>query len=161
MTARRSVLAALTVALYLPPSVFSSESRDLRLRQAVDRRLDGSSGAIAVVDVASEEILASKNLELVRPRRDTSTDQAVFLGLEHAITYGAAHAASVDRMTINGKTGPASASNSSRTRVTLVGDAPADRPEITVVYLRERRELDAAIVTHSVLDAYGRIKKKP
>ena len=36
----------------------------MRLQQAVDRGLDGYAGTIAVVDVACEEIPASKNLEL-------------------------------------------------------------------------------------------------
>ena len=63
MTARRSILAALTVTLFLPFSICSSKLRDLRLQQAVDRGLDGSAGIIPVVDVESAEILAAKNLE--------------------------------------------------------------------------------------------------
>jgi cell division protein FtsI/penicillin-binding protein 2 len=302
VTARRSILAALTVTLFLPFSICSSKLHDLRLQQAVDRGLDGSAGIIPVVDVESAEILAAKNLEfaskqfirpgstlkpfvlmelldsarldpnerlicrrplriggmrldcshtaevseldaddaiayssnsyvakvalrmsgdaltealrrrgldsltgllqsestghierptnqeqlqlmalgargievtplellaayrklaLTRRSRNPSADEAVFLGLEHAMTYGTAHAAAVDGMKFGGKTGTASAANSPRTHGIFVGYAPADHPEIArVVYVPQGRGLDAALVAHSVFEEYGQRKKK-
>jgi penicillin-binding protein 2 len=301
VTARRSILAALTLTLFLPSSIFSSKSRDLRLQQAVDRALGGTAVAIVVLDVDSGEILAARNLEcagqqliqtgstlkpfvlmelldsrkldpkqrlicrrplriegmlfdcshttgvtqldaddaiayssnsyvaeaalrmsgdqlaealrrrgldsftglvksestghiergtnqeqlqltslgvreievtplellaygklaLIRRSGNTSTDEAVFLGLEHAITYGTAHAAPVDGMKIAGKTGTASAAHGPRTHGIFFGYAPADRPEIaTVVYIPQGRGLDAATVAHSVFQQYRQIKQK-
>jgi len=85
----------------------------------------------------------------------------VFLGLEHAMTYGTAHAAAVDGMKIGGKTGTASAANSPRTHGIFVGYAPADHPEIArVVYVPQGRGLDAALEAHSVFEEYGQRKKK-
>jgi cell division protein FtsI/penicillin-binding protein 2 len=63
VTARRSILAALTLTLFLPSSAFSSKSRDLRLQQAADRALGGTAVAIVVSDVDFAEILAPRNLE--------------------------------------------------------------------------------------------------
>ncbi len=91
-----------------------------------------------------------------------SLDEPVFQGLEHAITYGTAHAAYVEGMKIAGKTGTAAATNSPRTHGVFVGYAPADRPEIAiVVYVAQGRGLDAAMVAQSVLEAYWQMKKKP
>ena len=94
MTARRSILAALTVTLFLPFSICSSKLHDLRLQQAVDRGLDGSAGIIPVVDVESAEILAAKNLEVVRQAyelgrtsvTDVLMEQRRYLDVERANT---------------------------------------------------------------------------
>jgi cell division protein FtsI/penicillin-binding protein 2 len=115
------------------------------------------------IEVTSLELLAAyRKLALRKRSGSISPDEAVFLGLEHAITYGTAHAAFVVGVKIAGKTGTASTANTPRTHGVFVGYAPADQPEIAiVVYLLQGRGLDAAMAAQFVLEAYGQVKKKP
>ncbi|HXM96892.1 MAG TPA: penicillin-binding transpeptidase domain-containing protein [Candidatus Dormibacteraeota bacterium] len=93
------------------------------------------------IEVTPLELLeAFRKLALGRSAGGNSPDQAVFEGLEHAVTYGTAHAAYVDGMKVAGKTGTASSAESARTHGLFVGYAPADRPQIAiVVYLPQGR----------------------
>jgi len=115
------------------------------------------------IEVTPLELLAAyRKLALRKRTGRVSLDEPVFQGLEHAITYGTAHAAYVEGMKIAGKTGTAAAANSPRTHGVFVGYAPADQPEIAiVVYVPQGRGLDAAMVAQGVLEEYGQMKKKP
>lgn len=111
------------------------------------------------IEVAPLELLtADRKLAPMSRRGNTSTDEAVFLGLEQAVTYGTAHAASVDGMKIAAKTGTAFAADNPRTQGIFVGYAPADEP---VVHIPQGRGGEAAMVAHSALEDYRQIKKKP
>ena len=115
------------------------------------------------IEVTPLELLeAYRKLALRRRTGSISSDEPVFEGLEHAVSYGTAHAAYVDGMRVAGKTGTATAPHNPRTHGLFVGYVPADRPEIgIVVYLPHGRGLDAAMVAHSVLAEYRRLKEKP
>lgn len=105
---------------------------------------------------------AYRKLALRKRTGTTSTSGAVFDGLEHAVAYGTAHAAYVDEMKVAGKTGTAAAANNPRTHGLFVGYAPADRPEIAVVvYLKQGRGPDAAMVAHAVFAEYAQMTQKP
>jgi cell division protein FtsI/penicillin-binding protein 2 len=109
------------------------------------------------VEVTPLELLEAYRKLALRRRTETTTfSRPVLDGLEHAITYGTAHAAYVDGMKIAGKTGTATAANTAQTHGLFVGYAPADDPEIAVVvYLPRGRGLDAARVARPVFAAYA------
>lgn len=113
------------------------------------------------IDVTPLELLAAyRKLALRKRSGSVSPDEPVFEGLEHAVTYGTAHAAYVEGMKIAGKTGTASAANNPRTHGLFVGYAPAEQPEIAiVVYLPQGRGLDAAMIAHAILEEYEQIKR--
>jgi cell division protein FtsI/penicillin-binding protein 2 len=115
------------------------------------------------IEVTPLELLeAFRKLALHRSGAGSPPDEAVFDGLEHAVTYGTAHAAYVDGMKIAGKTGTASSAESPRTHGLFVGYAPSDRPQIAiVVYLPQGRGFDAAAAAQPVLAEFSLLKKKP
>lgn len=105
---------------------------------------------------------AYRKLALRKRTGTTSASGAVFDGLEHAVAYGTALGAYVDEMKVAGKTGTAAAVNNPRTHGLFVGYAPADRPEIAVVvYLKQGRGPDAAMVAHAVFAEYAQMTQKP
>jgi len=114
------------------------------------------------VEVTPLELLeAYRKLALRKRTENTQPSKAVFEGLEHAITYGSAHAAYVDGMHIAGKTGTATAPNTARTHGLFVGYAPADQPEIAlVVYLPQGHGLDAAKLAQPVFAKYANFVNK-
>ena len=114
------------------------------------------------VEVTPLELLeAYRKLALRKRTENTQPSKAVFEGLEHAITYGSAHAAYVDGMHIAGKTGTATAPNTARTHGLFVGYAPADQPEIAlVVYLPQGHGLDAAKLAQPVFAEYANFVNK-
>jgi peptidoglycan glycosyltransferase len=105
---------------------------------------------------------AYRKLALRRRTGTASAAGAVFDGLEHAVAYGTAHGAYVDEMKVAGKTGTAAAANNPRTHGLFVGYAPAEQPEIAVVvYLKQGRGPDAAMVARAVFSEYAQMTKKP
>jgi cell division protein FtsI/penicillin-binding protein 2 len=114
------------------------------------------------VNVTPLELLeAYRKLALRRRTGTKSLSRAVLDGLEHAITYGTAHAAYVEGMKIAGKTGTATAPNTTRTHGLFVGYAPADHPEIAiVVYIPQGRGLDAANLAQPVFAEYAKLTNK-
>ena len=114
------------------------------------------------VEVTPLELLeAYRKLALRKRTDDTQLSNPVFKGLEHAVTYGSAHAAYVDGMHIAGKTGTATAPNTARTHGLFVGYAPADQPEIAlVVYLPQGHGLDAAKLAQPVFAEYANFVNK-
>ena len=110
------------------------------------------------IEVTPLELLeAYRKLALLRRTASTKLSQPVFDGLEHAITYGTAHAAYVDGMKTAGKTGTATAPNTARTHGLFVGYAPADQPEIAViVYIPQGHGLDAAKLAQPVFAKYAK-----
>ncbi len=114
------------------------------------------------VEVTPLELLeAYRKLALRKRTENTQLSKPVFKGLEHAITYGSAHAAYVDGMHIAGKTGTATASNTARTHGLFVGYAPADQPEIAlVVYIPQGHGLDAAKLAQPVFAKYANFVNK-
>ena len=65
VTLKRPILAALTLALTLLPSICSSKSHDLRLGRAVNSGLDRHAGSVLVIDIESHEILVPQNPAIV------------------------------------------------------------------------------------------------
>jgi len=105
---------------------------------------------------------AYRKLALRKRTGDISASGAVFEGLEHAVAYGTAHGAFVEDLKVAAKTGTAAAANNPRTHGLFVGYAPADRPEIAVVvYLKQGRGPDAAMVARAVFAEYAQMMKKP
>jgi cell division protein FtsI/penicillin-binding protein 2 len=115
------------------------------------------------IEVTPVELLAAYRKRALRKRsRDASPYQPIWEGLEHAVAYGAAHAAYVEGMTVAGKTGTEASPSGARTHGIFVGYAPADEPEIAiVVYVPQGRGLDAVAIAQSVLKEYSQSKKKP
>lgn len=115
------------------------------------------------IEVTPLELLkAYRTLALHKSEKDDETPTEIYQGLEHAVSYGTAHAANVDGMKVAGKTGTATTIAGSATNGLFVGYAPADHPEIAiVVYLSHSRGLDAAAVAQPVFAEYWRLKKKP
>lgn len=64
MVSRKLPQFILSIAIFLLSPLLHSASADLRLQHAVDLAMQGHAGAIVVVEVMSEKILAAKNLEL-------------------------------------------------------------------------------------------------
>ncbi len=105
---------------------------------------------------------AYRKLALKRRAGASSANGAVFDGLEHAVAYGTAHGAYVEGMKLAGKTGTAAEANNPRTHGLFVGYAPAEQPEIAVVvYLKQGRGPDAAMVARGVFAEYAQMTKKP
>jgi cell division protein FtsI/penicillin-binding protein 2 len=115
------------------------------------------------IEVTPLELLeAYRKLAAGKRAGTISASGAVFDGLEHAVAYGTAHAAFVDDMKVVGKTGTAAAANNPATHGLFVGYAPADRPEIAVVvYLKQGRGADAAMLARAVFLEYAQMTKKP
>jgi cell division protein FtsI/penicillin-binding protein 2 len=115
------------------------------------------------VTVTPLELLeAYRKLALRRRQEDLGADAPVFNGLEDAVAFGMAHAASVDGMKIAGKTGTSVARNSQQTHGFFVGYAPAEKPEIAVVvFLAQGRGLDAAAVAQPVFSAFAKFRETP
>jgi len=153
---RRAGLDSLT-------GLVKSESAGHMDRPASQEQLQLMALGAQGIEVTPLELLeAYRKLALRKRTGSISPDEPVFEGLEHAVTYGTAHAAYVEGMKIAGKTGTASAVDNPRTHGVFVGYAPADQPEIAlVVYVSQGRGLDAAMVAQSVLEAYWQMKKKP
>jgi penicillin-binding protein A len=114
------------------------------------------------VEVTPLELLeAYRKLASRRDSEATPFSRPVLDGLEHAITYGTAHAAYVDGMKIAGKTGTATSANTTRTHGLFVGYAPADQPEIAiVVYIPQGHGLDAAKLAQPVFAEYAKLTSK-
>jgi cell division protein FtsI/penicillin-binding protein 2 len=110
------------------------------------------------IEITALELLeAYRKLALRKRNGEVGPDKPVFDGLEHSVSYGMAHAASVDGMRIAGKTGTASSMGSARTHGFFVGYAPADKPEIALVVFIERgRGMDAAALAQPVLAEFAR-----
>jgi cell division protein FtsI/penicillin-binding protein 2 len=105
---------------------------------------------------------AYRKLALRKRAGSVAAGGAVFDGLEHAVAYGTAHGAFVEDMKVAGKTGTAAAANNPRTHGLFVGYAPAEQPEIAVVvYLKQGRGPDAAMVARAVFAEYAQMMKKP
>jgi len=115
------------------------------------------------IEVTPLALLEAYRKLALRKRAGTiSAAGAVFDGMEHAVAYGTAHAAFVEGMKVAGKTGTAAAANNPRTHGLFVGYAPAERPEIAVVvYLKQGRGPDAAMVARAVFSEYAQMMKKP
>src|SRR5260370_40067998 len=90
---------------------------------------------------------------------DLGGDAPIFSGLEGAVTFGMAHAASVDGMKIAGNTGTSVARNTQQTHGFFVGYAPAEKPEIGgVVFLAQGRGLDATTIAQPVFSPSAKLK---
>jgi peptidoglycan glycosyltransferase len=115
------------------------------------------------IEITPLELLeAYRKLALRRRTGTISPYEPIFDGLEHSITYGMAHAAYVEGMKVAGKTGTATAVNNPRTHGLFVGFAPAVRPELAVVvYLKEGRGLDAAMLAQAVFAEYAKMTENP
>jgi cell division protein FtsI/penicillin-binding protein 2 len=115
------------------------------------------------VAVTPLELLeAYRKLALRKRRNELGVDAPVFNGLEDSVTFGMAHAASVDGMKIAGKTGTSTGRNTQQTHGFFVGYAPAEKPEIAVVvFLAQGRGLDAAAVAKPVFSAFTKIRETP
>jgi cell division protein FtsI/penicillin-binding protein 2 len=115
------------------------------------------------IEVTPLELLEAYR-KLALRRRDTvlAVDEPVFKGLEGSVTFGMAHAAYVNGMTIAGKTGTSVARNLQQTHGFFVGYAPAEKPEIAVVvFLAQGRGMDAAAVAQPVFGAFLRFREQP
>jgi cell division protein FtsI/penicillin-binding protein 2 len=114
------------------------------------------------VEVTPLELLEAYRKLALRSRTESiPLSRPVLDGLEHAITYGTAHAAYVAGMDIAGKTGTATAPNTTRTHGLFVGYAPANQPEIAlVVYIPQVHGLDAAKVAQPVFAEYAKLTNK-
>ena len=115
------------------------------------------------IEVTPLELLeAYRKLALRKRQEDLGVDAPVFSGLEGAVTFGMAHAASVDGMKIAGKTGTSVARNTQQTHGFFVGYAPAERPEIAVVvFLAQGRGLDAAAIAQPVFSVFAKFRERP
>jgi len=115
------------------------------------------------IEVTPLELLeAYRKLALRKRKEDLGVDAPIFSGLEGAVTFGMAHAASVDGMKIAGKTGTSVARNTQQTHGFFVGYAPAEKPEIAVVvFLAQGRGLDAAAIAQPVFSAFAKLRKRP
>jgi len=115
------------------------------------------------IEVTPLELLeAYRKLALRKRKEDLGVDAPIFSGLEGAVTFGMAHAASVDGMKIAGKTGTSVARNTQQTHGFFVGYAPAQKPEIAVVvFLAQGRGLDAATIAQPVFSAFAKLRKRP
>lgn len=83
---------------------------------------------------------------------------SVFLGLEHSVLYGMAHAAQPTGTSAAGKTGTASGVNAPGSHGFFVGYAPTDKPEVVLlVYLEHGRGADAAAVAGPVFTSYWKL----
>ena len=103
-----------------------------------------------------------RKLALRKRQEDLGVDAPVFSGLEGAVTFGMAHAASVDGMKIAGKTGTSVARNTQQTHGFFVGYAPAEKPEIAVVvFLAKGRGLDAAAIAQPVFSVFAKFRERP
>jgi cell division protein FtsI/penicillin-binding protein 2 len=113
------------------------------------------------IEVTPLELLeAYRKLALRKRETRLGVDEPVFHGLEGSVTFGMAHAAFVNGMTIAGKTGTSVAKNSQQTHGFFVGYAPAEKPEIAVmVYLAQGRGMDAAAVAQPVFNAFDRFRE--
>ena len=146
-----------------PTGLIKSEVAGRIQKPTSEERLQLAALGERGIEVTPLELLeAYRKLALRRNTAGGAPDDAVFEGLEHAVTYGTAHAAYVDGMKIAGKTGTASSAESPRTHGLFVGYAPSDQPQIAiVVYLPQGRGFDAAAVAQPVLAEFCRLKKKP
>ena len=115
------------------------------------------------IEVTPLELLeAYRKLALRKRQEDLGVDAPVFSGLEGAVTFGMAHAASVDGMKIAGKTGTSVARNTQQTHGFFVGYAPAEKPEIAVVvFLAKGRGLDAAAIAQPVFSVFAKFRERP
>jgi cell division protein FtsI/penicillin-binding protein 2 len=115
------------------------------------------------VAVTPLELLeAYRKLALRKRQMKLAVDAPIFDGLEDSVTFGMAHAASVDGMKIAGKTGTSIGHNTQQTHGFFVGYAPAEMPEIVVVvFLAQGRGLDAAAVAQPVFTAFAKIRETP
>jgi len=114
------------------------------------------------IEVTPLELLeAFRKLALRRQGSNNSSGAAIFDGLEHSVTYGMAHAAYVDGLKVAGKTGTATETNNPRTHGLFVGYAPAEQPRIAlVVYLRNGRGLDGAMLAGTIFAEFARTSEK-
>jgi cell division protein FtsI/penicillin-binding protein 2 len=146
-----------------PTGLAKSESAGQIDRPANQAQLQLTALGERGVEVTPLALLeAYRKLALRKRAGTTSATGPVFDGLEHAVAYGTAHAAFVEGMKVAGKTGTAAAANNPRTHGLFVGYAPAERPEIAVVvYLKQGRGPDAAMVARTVFAEYAQMMKKP
>ncbi len=110
------------------------------------------------IEVTPLELLQAYRKLAIRKRDgELGADTPVFLGLEHSVAFGMAHAANVEGMTMAGKTGTAPARNARYTHGFFAGYAPAEKPEVAfVVFLQQGRGADAAAVGQPVFEAYAK-----
>ncbi len=110
------------------------------------------------IEVTPLELLQAYRKLAIRKRDgEIGADAPVFLGLEHSVAFGMAHAANVEGMTMAGKTGTAPARNARYTHGFFAGYAPAEKPEIAfVVFLEQGRGADAAATGQPVFEAYAK-----
>jgi penicillin-binding protein 2 len=114
------------------------------------------------IKVTPLELLeAYRKLALLKRGGDAGLYEPVFKGLEDSVTFGIAHAANVEGMSVAGKTGTASSQATARTHGFFAGYAPAEKPEIVmVVFLAQGRGLDAAAIAQPVFAEFAREKQK-
>jgi cell division protein FtsI/penicillin-binding protein 2 len=110
------------------------------------------------ISVTPLELLeAYRKVALRKRQNDLGVDAPAFKGLEDSVTFGMAHAAWVDGMSVAGKTGTSVARNIQQTHGFFVGYAPAEKPEIAVVvFLAQGRGLDAAAIAQPVLSMFAK-----
>jgi cell division protein FtsI/penicillin-binding protein 2 len=146
------------------PTGLSKDEAIGRVRRALTQeQLQLMALGLRGVEVTPLELLeAYRKLAIQRVEHCDGAIREIYQGLEHAVSYGTAHAAYIEGMSVAGKTGTATTAQGSGTHGIFVGYAPAEHPEIAiVVYLDNSRGLDAAAVGQPVLAEYWRLKKKP
>jgi len=112
------------------------------------------------IEVTPLELLeAYRKLALRKRESRIDATGPVFAGLEDSVTFGMAHAAWIQGMSVAGKTGTASSDETPRSHGFFVGYVPAERPEIVVlIYLANGRGMDAAAVAQPLLSAYEKFR---
>jgi penicillin-binding protein 2 len=108
-----------------------------------------------------EMLAAYRGIALRRTAAHASdAEQAVFLGLEQATSYGMSRLASVPEMKVAGKTGTTRTDQGAWTHGWFAGYAPSDKPEIAVVVFIERGTGpgDAAPLASEVFRAWYKSK---
>jgi penicillin-binding protein 2 len=134
-----------------------------RSRSAEERRLK----ALGVENVRVTPLgLLSAYRRLALMRRQASSDSAmnpIFAGLEASVGVGMARAASVEGMSVAGKTGTAGAAEGNWTHAWFAGYAPAEKPEVAVVVFLERGTgaHAAAPVGQKILAAFHDSRGRP
>jgi cell division protein FtsI/penicillin-binding protein 2 len=103
--------------------------------------------------------LAGAYLRLAREDLSSASaaQKIVLAGLRAATDYGLAQGAKLEKISVAGKTGTASADHDPYTHAWFAGFAPAERPEIVVVVFveRGRGSVEAAGLARRIFEAYA------